>query len=401
MRIDHITRGVNLALQECTLFTDCFRGGRDDAYAQVRTADCTEFYAINSDLFAEWLHDRYYHVYGDGLSDYALRNIMSCLSAEADDANQIPVFLRFGYWEGAVYWDLGDDKWRCIRITPDGWTVVPHADTPVRFRRTEDTKALPDPERGGTLDELRELLSIKDDYQWAIIVAAITCPFLPQGDMPLRVPALALFGPPMSGKTTLSLLLRQLLDPSFIPEEPVPGTVRQWVACARENAVLVFDNVWHLSPCQLESLLSLLEGNGLTYRVGRKYYDQDIFSETRPIIINAPNDNAANLYASIRKYCFGIALKEIRYPIHEEDLDEHFDKLQPRLVSAIADRVSAGLREWERIEVRLTGDLGRYYYKLLDAIHWAVGVEKGMNERSLFLDALAASLRDNNTRSKR
>jgi hypothetical protein len=82
-------------------------------------------------------------------------------------------------------------------------------------------------------------------------------------------------------------------------------------------------------------------------------------------------------------------------------LDEHFDKLQPRLVSAIADRVSAGLREWERIKVRLTEDLGRYYYKLLGAIHWAVAVEKGMNERSLFLDALAASLRDNNTRSKR
>jgi hypothetical protein len=84
-----------------------------------------------------------------------------------------------------------------------------------------------------------------------------------------------------------------------------------------------------------------------------------------------------------------------------DELVERFREMHGRLVGAIAELVSAGLREWEHTKVRLTGDLGCYYYKLLSAIHWAVGVEKGMNERSLFLDALAASLRDNNTRSKR
>jgi len=396
MPIDHITRAINLALQECTLFTDRFAG---EAYAQVRAADCTEFYAINSRLFADWLQGRYCDTYGAALPKYALRNAMSNLEALADDDNKIPVFLRFGYWEGAIYWDLGDPQWRCIRITADGWTVVPHTDTPIRFRRTQNTAALPDPERGGTLDELRAMLNITDDNQWAIISAAITCPFLPQKrDWPLRIPALVLLGPPTPDKTTLSILLRQLLDPSTALVQRLPRTRRECVACARANAVLVFDSVRYLSPHQADLLSSLLEPYVLEYRVGRTY---DSFFETRPIIISAPSYNVANLYASISKYSFRIVLKGIRCMICEQDLAVRFDKLRSRLVGAIADRVSAAFREWKRFEVRLTGELDCYYYKLLDAIHWSIAAERGMNEKAILLDALAMASPDNTIRSKR
>lgn len=44
----------------------------------------------------------------------------------------VPVHIRVSGDSGAIYIDLGDEQWRAIRITADGWEVL--AQHPVRFR---------------------------------------------------------------------------------------------------------------------------------------------------------------------------------------------------------------------------------------------------------------------------
>jgi hypothetical protein len=187
-RRSQVTKAIELALAEAVLFT-CQR--TREPFAEVNRGDHKETYPLESGGFTEWLAFRYYQTYGVGLREATAKDACATLRQCAMlNGRKRPVFLRFGYWEGAVYWDLGDPQWRCIRITADGWTVVAHADTPIRFRRTDKMTALPDPERGGTLDELRELLNVPDD-QWTVLLASVVCNFLPTGTIPI----LTLTGP--------------------------------------------------------------------------------------------------------------------------------------------------------------------------------------------------------------
>jgi hypothetical protein len=68
--------------------------------------------------------------------------------------------VRVGELDGKLYLDLCDGSWRAVEIDATGWRV---ADRPaIRFRRSSDTRALPEPERDGSVDDLRKLLNIPD-----------------------------------------------------------------------------------------------------------------------------------------------------------------------------------------------------------------------------------------------
>jgi hypothetical protein len=54
---------------------------------------------------------------------------------------------------GNIWLDLADADWRALRTGPDGWEVV--SDCPVRFVRRQGMLALPEPVRGGRIEELR------------------------------------------------------------------------------------------------------------------------------------------------------------------------------------------------------------------------------------------------------
>src|SRR5262249_27263155 len=96
----------------------------------------------------------------------ALADALNVLSGEALDAEADPVHLRLAAHEGGVVIDLGDASGRAVMVRPGCWEVVEHS--PVLFRRTALTAALPTPERGGKLDELRKLLNVTDE-SWPLI----------------------------------------------------------------------------------------------------------------------------------------------------------------------------------------------------------------------------------------
>lgn len=64
-------------------------------------------------------------------------------------AEREPVALRIGRDHGPIVVDVGGPSGRCVIVSPSGWTV--EEGSPVLFRRSELTGALPVPERGGSL----------------------------------------------------------------------------------------------------------------------------------------------------------------------------------------------------------------------------------------------------------
>jgi hypothetical protein len=71
------------------------------------------------------------------------------------------VHIRVAEHAGHIYVDVGDASWCAVKVTADGWEVV--KPPPVRFQRSPGTRALPMPERGGSIQALRSFCNIASE----------------------------------------------------------------------------------------------------------------------------------------------------------------------------------------------------------------------------------------------
>ena len=70
-------------------------------------------------------------------------------------------------------------------------------------------RPLPLPQGGGTVDDLREFLNVKDDADFVLVVAWLLMALRGHGPYPVLVVA----GEQGTAKSTLMALLRQLVEP--------------------------------------------------------------------------------------------------------------------------------------------------------------------------------------------
>ena len=105
------------------------------------------------------------------------------------------------------------------------------------FRRTALTGALPVPEAGGNVDELRLTVPIKDD-SWPLIIGWLIFTLLPG----TPVPILFFRGTQGAGKSWTARMLSRLVDPSAGQLHKVPRE-RDWQAVGAGSRVIAFDNI--------------------------------------------------------------------------------------------------------------------------------------------------------------
>jgi hypothetical protein len=95
-----------------------------------------------------------------------------------------PVGLRVAECDGRLYLDLCDRERRAVEVGPDGWRVIDNP--PVRFWRAPGMLPLPAPERGGSIDCLRQFLNVRtgaggEDPRFIMAVARLLAALHPRG----------------------------------------------------------------------------------------------------------------------------------------------------------------------------------------------------------------------------
>jgi hypothetical protein len=133
-----------------------------------------------------------------------------------------------------VYLDLGC---AIVRVTSGGWEVCERCE--VKFVRPRGFRPLPRPERGGSVEGLRELLNIADERSWRLIVGWLLGALA--GDGPYLI--LIVQGEQGSGKSTAVELLRRIIDPNKANLRALPRNERDLLIAARNGLVLAFDNL--------------------------------------------------------------------------------------------------------------------------------------------------------------
>ncbi|NLH82850.1 MAG: hypothetical protein GX458_18695 [Phyllobacteriaceae bacterium] len=312
----------------------------------------------------------------------ALDDTIRVLEAQAYKGPERIPCLRAGEADGKAYLDLCDPAWRAVEIDADGWRIVDRA--PVAFVRTGQMRPLPEPEGGSEIDELRRFVNTERDEDFHILVAWIVAALRSRGPYPVLV----FSGEQGTGKSTVSRLVRSLVDPNAAPIRAVPKDDRDLVVGAVNSHVLALDNLSSVPAWLSDALCRLSTGGGFASRTLHSDRDETVLQAMRPIILNGipsltDRPDLASRAVTVRLR--PIAETERRT---EAEFWDDWSTVAPRVLGALLDGLSTGLRRLASVRLEKTP-------RMADFARFATACEPGLGfETGSFMAAYAANLAD-------
>ena len=345
---------------------ELFHTADGTAFADLMIDGHRETWPVRSIRLRSWLRRKYYEATGAAASAGAISSALDLLEARAQfDAPRRAVYLRVAEHDGRIYLDLADERWRAVEIGPDGWQVI--TCPPVRFRRAAGMLPLPMPMRGGSIEALTSFFNLANRSDFVLVVAWLLAALRHGGPYPL----LAVSGEQGSAKTVLSKILRALIDPNAAPVRTAPREERDLFIAAGNGHLLAFDNLSDL-PAWISDALCRLASGG-SFAVRQLYTDRDevLFQAARPIILNGIEDVITRPDLADRAIFLTLPHVQEERRRAEKEIWRDFESAQPRILGALLDAASHGLRALP--EVRL-----EQLPRMADFALWATACETGI-----------------------
>lgn len=379
---------------------ELFHDADGTAYARFKVAGHHETWPIRRAGFRRWLRHRFYELEDKPPGAQALEDAIGVLEARAQfDAPEATVHVRVAEHDGAVYIDLTDTNWQAVKVTPNGWRVV--TDPPVRFVRSRGMQPLPVPIRGGTIEELRPFINAADDETWTMIVSWLMGALSPRGPYPI----LTVQGEQGSAKSTLSRIVRSLVDPSTVALRSTPREERDLAITASRSWVVAYDNLSGLSAWLSDALCRLSTGGGFG---GRELYsdaEEVLFNYTRPAILNGISNVAERPDLVDRSLLVTLPALADDQRRDEQTLYAEFEKARPRIFGAMLDAVAAGLRNRDKVKLKRLprmADFAKWVVACEEALPWSPGTfiktyqknRASAVDETIEADAVASAVRD-------
>ena len=309
------------------------------AYASLSVDGHRQTWPLRSASFRNHLRYRFYTETGKAPGTQALQDALGALEGHAQFEGPCrTIHTRVTGIGNQVYLDLADEQWRAVRLDETGFAVVDRP--PVRFRRARGMLPLPKPARAGSLEELRPFLNLASDEDWRLVVAWTLAALMPRGPYPILV----INGEQGSTKSTVTRVLKALVDPNTAPLRSEPTKVRDAMIAANNSWLLAFDNLSYIPPWLSDVLCRLATGGGFSARELYSDGEEVIFEAQRPVIINGIAELATRADLLDRAISLTLpALPESRRRT-EDDFWGEFNQAGPRLLGALYEAASTVLK---------------------------------------------------------
>jgi hypothetical protein len=283
------------------------------------------------------------------------------------------VYVRVAGDGGDIYLDLGDPLWGAVRITATGWKIV--ADPPVRFRRPKGLLRLPVPVRGGTVDQLRRFVNVRDDdqdSQWRLFISCLIAAFRPIGPYPI----LALNGEHGSAKSTTAKIHRRLIDPNKSVTRATPRDERDLAIAATNGAVISLDNLSTVSDWLSDTLCRVSTGLGFSTRTLYENDEETLFDACRPIVINGIG--VLGTRSDLLDRTIELELPRIPDDRRQDEAQfwAAFDREQPAILGALLDAMSGAIGQLDAVKLERAprmADFARWVVAAEPALGWPSG----------------------------
>lgn len=366
---------------------ELFHDADQTPYVTINVEEHNETYPINSTQIRRFLARRFYEQCGKVPTGQQLQDALNtlCGIATSRKSAEHTVHVRVAQEGDVIYLDLCNADWQVVRIQATGWDVV--ATAPVKFRRPRSAKALPLPERGGDLNELRRFTNLAAESDFVLFVAFFLCGLR----LAIQYPVLVVNGVQGSAKSTLARIAKELVDPSTSPLSTVPRDAGDLLVTAKHTQYVALDNLSWLQDWLSDALCRLSTGGGLTKR---KLYSDDepvTIDVQRPVILTGIGEIVTRGDLLDRSFTLNLPAIDDSQRRDETEFWSEFSEAHPKLLGALLDAASMGLRNLAN--TKLTS-----MPRLAAATRWVVACESALPwAPGTFLAAYTANRSSSNT----
>ena len=312
----------------------------------------------------------------------AFTDAIAVLEGHASQAEPVPVYLRVAPHGDGIVLDLGTPDGRCIIAAPGGWRREHRS--PVLFRRTALTMALPEPVRpapgtavldqdedgkpAGTLAPLAALLNTSETT-FRLLTGWLLAALIPG----IPHPILALLGEQGTAKSTAARLLAGLLDPSPAPLRSPPRDIRQWAITASAGWTVCIDNISSIPDWLSDSLCKAVTGDGIVNRA--LYTDDDVIVLAFRRVITLTSIDAGELRGDLGDRLLPAELDRIADTERRADeaIAAEYEAARPELLGAILTLLCDCLTRLPSVELEAMprmADFGRLLAALDQVTGW-------------------------------
>jgi hypothetical protein len=319
--------------------------------------------SLSDSEFAEWLLHLFFNEMKKAPGAGAMKAAIQNLSMRAKfDGEKHDVHLRSAKVGGKIYFDIGDSDWSVVEVDASGWRMTDAS--PVRFRRTAGMAALPRPERGGSIAQLRDLVNLTDQG-FVLFVSWIL-----DGLHPARTPhpLLYLAGEQGSAKTTAAKIARSLVDPNEVPLRNLPTTARDLFISAHGSRALAFDNISSITDAISDTLCQIASGSGFGTRKLYANTDQIVIGGSRPVILNRLLNAITRSDLADRTLLVHTARISSEERRSESEIWNRFEDQRSQIFGALLDGLASGLRQLPHVKLSRMP-------RMADFAKWSVATE--------------------------
>jgi len=361
---------------------DLFHDENGEAYACVKVKGHRETWPVKSSAYGRFLADQYYMLSSKGVSRNVVADATDTLSGAARVRGRAEeVHRRVAFKDDAIYLDMCDERWRVIKVTKSGWNVL--SDSPVRFLRSSSSAPFPNPQEGGSLDELWPLVNVREDDR------PLIAGFLVRALYP-KPPyfAACIVGEQGTAKSSGSTILRQLCDPSTSPLRPPPKDEMDFLAAAVNNRCLAYDNLSGMAPWLSDALCRVLTGGSFARRTLYSTSDETTMPLSRPAVLNGIDDFATRADLADRSLALTLLPVDENDRLEEDELWSRFKRISGRVFGVLLDGLSSALRNKDSVDLP-------FRPRMVDAAKWATAAEEGLGLKpGSFMEAYARNQRE-------
>ena len=257
------------------------------------------------------------------------------------------VYIRTaGDLEKGIEYDLKNDSQQSVRISKKGWRVA----TKKKYKFIDASTALPQviPQKSneGLLKLLKPFVNITGN-EYIIFVIWLVQAFCSGHHSALLVRASH-----GSGKSSLSRVIRQILDPSETDISHMPKDTKS-LLCTLSNLYLVcYDNVRSISVEQSDILCQAITGATAT---GRSLYtNNDLYVQKlhNAVVINGISVSPTESDLAERFLVVNLKKIDKKSRKREKDLWRSFDEKLPEILGAIFETLHKAMKNFETLSIK-------------------------------------------------
>jgi hypothetical protein len=240
--------------------------------------------------------------------------------------------------------------------------------------------ALPVPEPGGSLEELRGLINITAS-DWPLVIGWELGSFNPRGPYPVLI----LKGEQGVAKTAGGRVVRSTIDPSAVPQRSCPRNEHDLVITASHSWIMALDNVSQMKDWLSDAICRLSTGGGFATRELYSDNEEVLFAATRPVMLNGIDDIATR--SDLLDRAIIITLPRIPDDKRKTEVElwAMVEHARPGILGVFLDAVSLALKEVDHVILPALP-------RMADFAKWVVAGAPALGiEASDFLNAYAGN----------